>query len=56
MTFSGVRLFYRVTWNYNMVTLDGHTRWQSTEELTEVAKKSLTLKDGLGTVSSMKVL
>ena len=19
--------FYRVTWNYNMVTLDGHTRW-----------------------------
>lgn len=44
-------VLYRVTWNYNMVTLDGHTRWQSTEELTEVAKKSLTLKDGLGTVS-----
>ena len=34
-----------------MVTLDGHTRWQSTEELTAVAKKSLTLEDGVGTVS-----
>ena len=44
-------VLYRVTWNYNMVTLDGHTRWQSTEELTEVARKSLTLEDGLGMVS-----
>ena len=42
---------YRISWNYNMVTLDGYTRWQSSEELTEIATKPLTLKDGLGTVS-----
>ena len=44
-------VLYRVSWNYNMVELDGYTRWQSSEELNEVARKSLTLEDGLGTVS-----
>ena len=42
---------YRVTWNYNMIEIDGRKRWQSTEELTEVEEKSLTLRNGLGTVS-----
>ncbi|MBQ6972413.1 MAG: hypothetical protein IJP86_08700 [Synergistaceae bacterium] len=42
---------YRVTWNYNMVEIDGRKRWQSTEELQKVEEKSLTLRNGLGTVS-----
>ncbi|MCR4817360.1 MAG: Ig-like domain-containing protein [Fretibacterium sp.] len=42
---------YRVTWNYNMVEVDGYRRWQSSEELSKIAEKTLTLKNGLGTVS-----
>ncbi|MCR5347038.1 MAG: Ig-like domain-containing protein [Fretibacterium sp.] len=42
---------YRVTWNYNMVEVDGYRRWQSSEELSKVAEKTLTLKNGLGSVS-----
>ncbi|MBR1671927.1 MAG: hypothetical protein IJ702_03285 [Fretibacterium sp.] len=42
---------YRIHWNYNMVEVDGYRRWQSSEELVEVAEKSLTLKNGLGAVS-----
>ncbi|MDY6399943.1 MAG: MG2 domain-containing protein [Synergistales bacterium] len=41
---------FKITWNYNMVEIDGRKRWQSSEELTEVEKKSLTLKNGLGEV------
>lgn len=42
---------YRVTWNYNLVKLDGYTRWQSTEEFVRVESKSVTLTDGTGEVS-----
>ena len=42
---------YRVTWNYNLVEVDGYTRWQSTEEYGKIAGKSFTLKDGVGEVS-----
>ena len=42
---------YRVTWNYNMIEIDGRKRWQSTEELTEIEDKSFTLKNGLGSVA-----
>ncbi|MBR0034803.1 MAG: hypothetical protein IJP54_03915, partial [Synergistaceae bacterium] len=42
---------YRVTWNYNMIEIDGRKRWQSTEELTEIEDKSLTVKNGLGSVA-----
>lgn len=42
---------YRVTWNYNMIEIDGRKRWQSTEELSEVEQKSLTLRNGLGSVA-----
>ena len=42
---------FRVTWNYNIVEIDGHKRWQSTEELQSVEEKKLTLKNGLGEVS-----
>ena len=42
---------YKITWNYNIVDVDGHRRWQSTEELTEVQDKTLTLRHGLGEVS-----
>ena len=42
---------YRVSWNYNLVELDGYRRWQSSEELTQVEEKSVFLKDGTGTVS-----
>ena len=42
---------YRVTWNYNMIEIDGRKRWQSTEELTEIEDKSFTLKNGLGNVA-----
>ena len=42
---------FRITWNYNMVEIDGRKRWQSTENLQEVAEKTLTLKNGLGEVS-----
>lgn len=41
----------KVTWNYNIVEIDGHKRWQSTEELQQVDEKKLTLKNGLGEVS-----
>ena len=39
---------YRVTWNYDMVEVDGRRRWQSSEELTQVDEKTFTVKDGLG--------
>lgn len=42
---------YRVTWNYNMIEIDGRKRWQSSEELLQVAEKKLTLRNGLGEVS-----
>ena len=42
---------YRVTWNYNMIEIDGRKRWQSTEELNEVDEKTFTLRNGLGTVA-----
>ncbi len=42
---------YRVTWNYNMIEIDGRKRWQSTEELTEIEDKSFMLKNGLGEVA-----
>ena len=42
---------YRVTWNYNMVEIDGRKRWQSTEELQKVDEKKLSLRNGLGTFS-----
>ena len=42
---------YRVTWNYNMIEIDGRKRWQSTEELSEIDEKSLTLSNGLGEVA-----
>ena len=42
---------YKVTWNYNMIEIDGRKRWQSTEELSLTDEKSLTLKNGLGEVS-----
>ena len=41
---------FKVTWNYNMVEIDGRKRWQSTEELSEIETKTLTLKNGLGEV------
>ncbi|MDR1979113.1 MAG: hypothetical protein LBQ42_10320 [Synergistaceae bacterium] len=43
--------FYRVTWNYNLVELDGYTRWQSTEEFSKVASKPVTVKDGVAEVT-----
>ena len=42
---------FRVTWNYNLIEVDGHKRWQSTEELNKISEKELTLKNGLGSVS-----
>ena len=42
---------YRVTWNYNMIEIDGRKRWQSTEELTEIDEKTFSLKNGLGQVA-----
>lgn len=42
---------YKVTWNYNMVEIDGRKRWQSSEELLKVTDKTLTLKNGIGEVS-----
>ena len=42
---------FKITWNYNMVEIDGRKRWQSSEELNEVEKKTFTLKNGLGEVS-----
>lgn len=42
---------FRVTWNYNMIEIDGRKRWQSTEELSQIEEKTLTLKNGLGEFS-----
>jgi uncharacterized protein YfaS (alpha-2-macroglobulin family) len=39
---------HRVTWHYNLVQVDGYTRWQSSEELQEVESKPVVLKDGVG--------
>ncbi|MBR1419344.1 MAG: hypothetical protein IJ576_10305, partial [Synergistaceae bacterium] len=41
---------YRVKWNYNMVEVDGHRRWQSSEELLKVTDKTFTLRNGIGNV------
>lgn len=42
---------YKVTWNYNMVEIDGRKRWQSSEELVAVDEKTLTLRNGTGEIS-----
>ncbi|MBR1486479.1 MAG: hypothetical protein IJ597_04410, partial [Synergistaceae bacterium] len=42
---------FKITWNYNMVEIDGRKRWQSSEELNEVDSKQFTLKNGLGEVA-----
>ena len=42
---------YKITWNYNIIEIDGRKRWQSTEELNKVEEKELTLSGGLGEVS-----
>ncbi|MBQ6419419.1 MAG: hypothetical protein IJJ91_12195 [Synergistaceae bacterium] len=42
---------HKITWNYNMVEIDGRKRWQSTEELQKVDEKTLTLRNGIGDVS-----
>ena len=42
---------YKVTWNYNMIEIDGRKRWQSSEELVKVEDKTLILRNGLGEVS-----
>jgi uncharacterized protein YfaS (alpha-2-macroglobulin family) len=39
---------YRVNWNYNLVTVDGYTRWQSSEEYNKIATQNVTLQDGVG--------
>jgi uncharacterized protein YfaS (alpha-2-macroglobulin family) len=42
---------YRVTWNYNLVRMDGYTRWQSSEEHRKVDTKTVALTDGAGRVT-----
>ncbi|MDR1048600.1 MAG: hypothetical protein LBL51_02500, partial [Synergistaceae bacterium] len=42
---------YRVQWNYNLVQVDGYTRWQSTEEHVKIEEKEISLADGVGEVS-----
>ncbi|MBR1657697.1 MAG: hypothetical protein IJ697_04440 [Synergistaceae bacterium] len=42
---------YKITWNYNMVEIDGRKRWQSTEEFNLVDEKNITLRNGLADVS-----
>jgi uncharacterized protein YfaS (alpha-2-macroglobulin family) len=46
-----VATLYRVTWNYNLVEVDGYTRWQSSEEYSRVEEKSVALAGGTGEVS-----
>lgn len=41
---------YRVRWNYNMVEVDGHRRWQSSEELLKISEKNFSLQGGTGSV------
>ncbi|MBQ3627394.1 MAG: hypothetical protein II948_11725, partial [Synergistaceae bacterium] len=41
---------YRVKWNYNMVEVDGHRRWQSSEELLKVTDKTFNINNGIGSV------
>lgn len=41
----------KVTWNYNIVEIDGRKRWQSTEEHQTVSEKAITLRNGMGEVS-----
>lgn len=41
----------RITYSYNMIEIDGHKRWQSTEEIQPVSEKNLSLKNGAGNVS-----
>jgi uncharacterized protein YfaS (alpha-2-macroglobulin family) len=42
---------YHVRWNYNLVELDGYTRWQSSEEFNKIESKTVSLTEGVGTVS-----
>jgi uncharacterized protein YfaS (alpha-2-macroglobulin family) len=42
---------YRVSWNYNLVEVDGYTRWQSSEEYSKIEEKDVPLTDGAGEVS-----
>ncbi|MDR2137541.1 MAG: hypothetical protein LBO68_04555, partial [Synergistaceae bacterium] len=42
---------YRVRWNYNLVTLDGHTRWQGSEEFSKIESKTVSLSNGVGNVA-----
>ncbi|MDR1649076.1 MAG: Ig-like domain-containing protein, partial [Synergistaceae bacterium] len=42
---------YRVSWNYNLVEVDGYTRWQSSEEYSKIEEKDIALADGTGEVS-----
>ena len=42
---------YKVTWDYNIVEIDGRKRWQSTEELNQVDEKEITLKNGVAELS-----
>ena len=39
---------YRVSWNYNLVELDGYTRWQSSEEYHKIESKTVALAEGTG--------
>ncbi|MBQ6434574.1 MAG: hypothetical protein IJJ09_01075 [Synergistaceae bacterium] len=41
----------KVTWNYNLVEIDGRKRWQSSKELNEVETKNFTLSNGIGEIS-----
>ncbi len=41
---------FKITWNYNMVEIDGRKRWQSSEEMSLVESKTITLKNGLAEV------
>ncbi|MDR2175363.1 MAG: hypothetical protein LBO82_05440 [Synergistaceae bacterium] len=42
---------FRVTWNYNLVNVDGYTRWQSSEEYSKVDAKEIAVAGGVGEVS-----
>jgi uncharacterized protein YfaS (alpha-2-macroglobulin family) len=44
---------YRVSWNYNLVNVDGYTRWQSSEEYVKIEEKEVAIAGGVGEVSFM---
>jgi uncharacterized protein YfaS (alpha-2-macroglobulin family) len=39
---------YRVSWHYNLVEVDGYTRWQSSEEFQKIESKPVVLENGTG--------